>query len=286
MTIRFNNGAGPTKSAVRPPTLVRESLLAPYRPMAAMLVCLLAACATGCSDAGKGPMVFFLDGAGWYSSSGSVENGLRQAGYTGRFRTHTWSAFLGPAQDHFVTARSKGVGKALANRIEKVRKADPEARIVVIGLSAGTAVVLSALEQLPPGVQVDYAVLLSPSVSAEHDLTKAMDHVRRRLYATSSSRDALLATLAVNADGKSGPPAGESGFRVARRGEKTEAAYSRVVNIRWQPRYMAFDWEGGHTSVTHSGVVAALIAPRVLSDEPYPLDRPVAQSAAVASRGE
>jgi len=245
-----------------------------------------AAGAGGCADSGKGPIVFFLDGAGWYSSTGSVEQGLRNAGYKGRYCTHSWSAYLGPAHDHFVTARTKGVGKALANRIEKARKSDPEARIVVIGLSAGTAVVLSALEQLPGGVEADYAVLLSPSVSAEHDLTNAMQHVKRRLYATSSPRDALLATLAVNADGKSGPPAGETGFRLVRRTEKTEAAYSRVVNIRWQPSYLAYDWEGGHTSVTRSTVIAAVIAPRVLSDEPYPLDRPLVNIGALATRAE
>lgn len=231
----------------------------------------------GCSDPKQGPIVYFLDGAGWYSSSGSVAAGLRDAGYHGAFRTHSWSALLGPAHDHLFNASSKGVARGLARRIEKMRRADPNGAINVMGLSAGTAVILSALEQLPPGIEVNNVVLLSPSVSAEHDLTKAMRHVRRNLYATSSPHDAILAALViVNADGKSGPTAGRVGFRAPRRASRdTAEAYSRVINLPWQPNYLAFDWSGGHTSVTHRKFVASVIAPRILSADPFPLDRPI-----------
>jgi len=232
----------------------------------------------GCSDPKQGPVVYYLDGAGWYGSSGSVAAGLRDAGYLGAFRTHSWSALLGPAHDHLFNASSKGVARGLARRIETIRRADPNGAINVMGLSAGTAVILSALEQLPPGVEVNNVVLFSPSVSADHDLTKAMRHVRRNLYATSSPHDAILGTLViVNADGKSGPTAGRVGFRAPRRASQdTAEAYSRVINLPWQPNYLAFDWSGGHTSVTNRKFVASVIAPRILSFDPFPLDRPIA----------
>jgi len=247
---------------------------------------LMVAAIGGCADPKRGPAVFYLDGAGWYSSSGSVAMGLRDAGYKGAFCTYSWSAMLGPGPDHLITARSKGVAQGLAKKIETLRRADPQGQIDVIGLSAGTAVILSALEQLPAGIEVNNVVLFSPSVSAEHNLTKAMQHVRRNLYATCSPHDAILATLAVNADGEGGPPAGRVGFRLPRQaGGHPEAAYRRVINLPWEPAYLAFDWAGAHTAVTNRKMVASVIAPRLLSDEPYPLDRSVMDRVAMRQTG-
>ncbi len=249
----------------------------------ATIICLIAlAAAGGCGTPPRGPVVFYLDGAGYYSSAGKVNRGLRRAGYTGHFERFSWSAYLGPAHDHLVAAKSRYVARRLAGKIEKVRRGDPDGQINVMGLSAGTAVILQALEQLPTGIQVDNVVLFSPSVSANHDLTKALRHVRRTLYATCSPNDRILGSLIVNADGKFGTPAGRSGFRIRRPGAEAETAYRKVVNLHWKPGYLAYDWDGGHTAVTNSKFIAAVVAPRILSSEPYPLDRSV--SCRLASR--
>jgi pimeloyl-ACP methyl ester carboxylesterase len=246
----------------------------------------LAACGGGCADPVCGPAVFYCDGAGWYSSAAPVAQGLRDAGYKGTFNTYGWSALLGAPHDHFVTAHSKGVARGLARRIEKLRRSDPQGQIDVMGLSAGTAVVLNALEELPAGIEVNNVVLFSPSVSSEHDLSKAMQHVRRNLYATCSPHDAILATLAVNADGEPGPPAGRVGLRLPRQpAAATESAYRRVINLPWEPAYLAFDWNGAHTGVTNRKMVAGVIAPRVLATEPYPLDRSVMDRVALRTGG-
>jgi len=232
--------------------------------------------AGGCSEPKGGAVVFYCDGAGWYSGGSSVKAGLRSAGYEGRFERFSWSAFLGPAHDHFVNARSKLVARGLTRKIERARAQDANSPIHVIGLSAGTAVALSALEQLSDGVQVDHVVLFSPSVSARHDLTTALRHIRGRLYATSSPNDGILAALIINADGLGGPPAGRVGFRLPTKAtEATQAAYRRVINLPWRPSYVAYDCDGAHTSVTRVKYVKAVIAPRLLQTEPYPLDRSV-----------
>lgn len=238
---------------------------------------------SGCANPRKGPIAFYLDGAGWYGSAASVEAGLRQAGYRGAFDTFTWSSFLGPAHDHFVAAHDRGNARRLARNIEQVRKNDASGPIHLMGLSAGTAVILSALEELEGGVQVDNVVLFSPTVSAERDLTKIMQHVRQRLYATCSPHDAIVASLAMNADGKPGPPTGTRGFRIPRKAsETTREAYARVVNVPWRPSYAGYDWDGSHTSVTSTAFVASVIAPRILSNEPYPLDQSLAERGAAA----
>lgn len=245
------------------------------RRMAWLLGLALTLSAAGCAEPQAGAVIYYCDGAGW-DNAGPVEAGLRSAGYDGRFETFSWSSYLGPAHDHFVNARSKWVARRLSHKIEKARALDADSPIHVIGLSAGTAVVLSALEQLSDSVCVNHVILFSPSVAAKHDLTKALQHVRGRLYATHSPHDGMLALLLINADGLGGPPAGRVGFQLPTKATKdTRAAYRRVINLPWQPSYVAYDCDGGHTSVTRRKYVKAVIGPRILQAESYPLDRSV-----------
>lgn len=240
----------------------------------------------GCGAPRRGPIVIYLEGAGWYSSSGSVEAGLRDAGYEGEFSNFTWSAFLGPAHDHLVNAKSKAIAKRLAERITTHRRANPSEPIHLMGLSAGTSLILLALPMLPSDVQVDNVVLFSPSVSSEHNLSQAMAHVKRNLYATSSPHDGILAALPVNADGKGGAPAGRSGFRLPPRAkENTLLAYSRVINLPWQASYLGFGWDGSHTGATGRRFVGGVVAPRIMTKEPYPLDRSILDRVSAGAGG-
>ena len=73
------------------------------------------------------------------------------------------------------------------------------------------------------------------------------------------------------------PPAGRRGFRLPRRltAEETRL-YAKVVNLPWRPAYASFGWNGGHLRVTAAKFIATVIAPRLRSKEPFPLDRPLA----------
>jgi len=237
-------------------------------------VLVLATGLAGCQPRARSPKVIFLDGAGHFGAGMSVRRGLEQAGYIGSFETFSWSSWLGPGADHLVVARSKGKAGQLVAKIVESRRALPEGKIYVMGLSAGTALILSALEALPGDACVDAVVLFSPSVSANRNLSKALRHVKGRLYATCSPHDGILSALSVNADGGSGPPAGLGGFRLPIRLRREEMAeYQKVVNIPWQGSYAGFGWHGGHVQVTTSGFLQHVVAPRMLSVEAYPLDR-------------
>ena len=240
------------------------------------LVLLLLACGSGCRSATTTPRVIYLDGAGWFGSAGSVKAGLRAGGYAGAFETFTWTSFLGAPADHLLTTRSTLAARRLARRIARIRRDDPEGPIYLMGLSAGTAVVLKGLEELPEDVSVDYVVLFSSSVSARRDLSRALEHVGGRLYATCSPHDRLLASLAINADGSAGASAGRRGFtRPPGLDAQGRRLYAKVVNLPWKPSYTGFGWNGGHLRATSRAFVAAVVAPRILSAEPFPLDRPV-----------
>ncbi len=250
------------------------------------IACLGLAMVAGCGDENTDKIVFFCDGAGWYSGAGPVKAGLRAAGFEGVFKNFAWSGFLGPAHDHIIVARSKLVAARLSREVETARKQYPKSVIAMMGLSAGTSVVLSAVEQLDRNVQVDSVVLLSSSVSATRDLTNAMRRVRGCLYATTSPHDGILPSRGITADGRIGRFAGEIGFKLPNKGGRSvRDAYGRVVNLPWKPQYLAFGWDGGHTSVTQSRFIETVIAPRIFSDGPHPLDRSVLDLALARAGG-
>lgn len=229
----------------------------------------------GCADPMTCPRVVYLDGAGWYSGDGPVREGLRRAGFTGVVERFAWSSGFGPLPDHIVSGRRHARSGALAKRITELRRANPDGQIVLMGLSAGTGIVLGGLEKLPDDVAVDHVVLLSPSVSSRWDLLKALRHVNGRLYATCSPHDGILpGVIAIGREG--GKPAGLEGFqRPAIFDERRRRQYRKVINLPWRPGYLAYNWDGGHVSVTHSEFIRVVIAPRIMEDYYHPLDQPL-----------
>lgn len=241
-----------------------------------MAVLLLSLAAGGCKGTMTCPRVIYLDGAGWHSGDGPVRKGLLGAGFAGAVERYDWQGLFGPLPDHLWANEHHGSVPALARRVTKLRRANPEGRIVLMGLSAGTGLVVAALEKLPEDILVDDVVLLSPSVSAWHDLTQALRHVRRRLYATHSRYDGLLSTSG-SAGGKRGPPAGRRGFRLPEEMPlEKQVLYRKLIHLPWRPEYAAYGWDGGHVSVTSRDFIRVVIAPRILGEEPHPLDRPIA----------
>jgi len=229
----------------------------------------------GCQATLTCPRVIFLDGAGWISGDGPVRRGLHQAGFPGAVERFGWSSWLGPLPDHLMARADHPKVFALADHITTLRRTNPQGRIVLIGLSAGTCIIVHALEQLPKEVSVDYVVLLSPSISSQHDLSQALRHVKYRLYATNSPNDAILAAVP-SAGLESGLPAGQVGFELPKSFNPSKRdLYSKVVNLPWQPGYVAYGWDGGHVSATRSKFIEVVIAPRIFDDVPYPLDQPM-----------
>lgn len=235
---------------------------------------------SGCAQSGSGPRAIFLDGAGWYGGDRPVRDGLRKAGFPGRVERFGWSGMLGPLHDHLTATKHHPRVAELSRHITKLREANADDKIVLIGLSAGTSLIVSALENLPEEVTVDYVVLLSPSISSLHDLTKALSHIERRLYATHSAHDQLLAA-ALSAGLEYGRPAGQVGFKPPPDAtDEQQELYRKVVNLPWRPGYAAYGWNGGHVSVTSSDFIRVVIAPRILDDLSHPLDRPMGHEVA------
>jgi len=214
----------------------------------------------GCDGSGAGVVIRW---------GRSANKGVRDGGYKGVIQSYRWQTGMGAVVDHMSGQNYKRrIAKGLAKRIVDHRTRYPDDPIYVAGLSAGSVVVLYALEELPPNVAVDQVLLLSSSVSADYDLSKALHHVHGRLYAFTSSKDAVLNRLVTTvgtADGRAVGTdiSGLRGFRApsSAKTEVQELYRSKVRNIPWRQEFAQYGHRGGHTDVMASPFVARYVAP-------------------------
>lgn len=239
----------------------------------------------GCSQTGGAKNysahgdVYYLDGAGGgglLSNWGrGVKSGLQMANFNGKFIEFPWETGMGVVADQIASDNYKRQkGGEVARMICNARAAYPDAPITLMGLSAGTAVAVFALEAMPAGCQVDNVVLLGASIGADYNLTNALRHVSGRMYVFTSDNDAILnyAVPALGtADRQSGdvPAAGLNGFYMPPGAtQETRRLYSKVTNITWRASFEKDgDW-GGHTDTTYPKFVRDYIAPLILQEGP------------------
>lgn len=219
------------------------------------------------------PVVFYLDGAGggglltdW---GAGVREGLRLAGADAEFRQFVWQTGLGLAADQMASLDYKRErAAALAKEITALRRSAPRRPIHVVGLSAGTAVAVFALEALPDGCAIDTLVLLGSSLSSHYELSPALAHVDR-CYVFVSREDrvlSMLVPLAGTADRErcGACSAGLLGFHWPPQADPHRAQlYSRLENIDWRPEFAAAGHFGGHTDAVNASFVRAYVAPLV-----------------------
>ncbi len=218
----------------------------------------------GCDGSGAGVVIRW---------GRSANMGLRDGGYKGLIQPYRWQTGMGAVVDHMSGQNYKRrIAKGLAKQVADHRMRYPDDPIYLAGLSAGSAVVLYALEELPQNVAVDQVLLLSSSVSADYDLSEALQHVRGKLYAFTSQKDAVLNQLVSTvgtADGKSAGTdiSGLRGFRApSGTGASVQELYrSKVRNIAWRQEFAQYGHRGGHTHVTASAFVARYVAPLLVA---------------------
>jgi hypothetical protein len=219
--------------------------------------------------------VYYLDGAGGgglMNWEGGLKKGLKLAGYRGQLTMFPWETGLGVIVDQDATMKYKRQKAGeVAAEIARFHQAHPTSQIHLIGLSAGTAVAIFALEALPPDVKVENVILFGASISNDYDLTKALGHVRTHLYNFTSEQDAVLGFLVPmsgTADRSNAPAAGLDGFVLPPGANaQTRALYlTKVARIAWQAKYEKDGDFGGHTDGIHGPFVRDYVAPLVMRD--------------------
>lgn len=235
-------------------------------------------CASGEANFNPNGAVFYADGAGGGGITNwgaGVQEGLKRAGYTGTFDEYSWETGLGVIADQEESVSAKRAqGQKMAKLIMDYKAKYPDSPVDLIGLSAGTLIVVYALEAMPESAKVDEVVLLSSSISGDYDLTKALMRVSGDMYVTTSPNDSVLSTLAPafgTADRKyTGQNiAGLHGFQMPMNaGPQTRRLYSKVMLMAWDPSWESYGDAGGHTDTAKPSFVQHVIAPLIMDNGP------------------
>lgn len=137
----------------------------------------------------------------------------------------------------------------LGSTIAEYRRSNPDHRIYIVAKSAGTAIALNALSQLPENT-VDRVILMSPAVSPQFPLIDALRAVRGDMISFCSARDVLFLHLGTSlfgtADGIKGKSAGLKGF-VRPDDESLARQYAKLHEIHWEPSMMKLMHFGDHS---------------------------------------
>ncbi|MBN1513852.1 MAG: hypothetical protein JXB13_17685 [Phycisphaerae bacterium] len=219
--------------------------------------------------------LFYCDGAGGDSAlhnwSDGVRKGMKQAGYPGTGKVFRWQTGPGAAADQATSVdyKRRKAGE-LATKIQQRARAHPGAPITLMGLSAGTAICVYALEALPEEVSVRDVFLFAGSLSSTYDLTAALKRVERHMFVFSSDNDAVLrflvplggtadreppATGTIRADGVRQPPSA---------GAETRRQYAKIIDVPWEAAFTQYGYHGGHTDALNARFVQAVVAPLVM----------------------
>jgi pimeloyl-ACP methyl ester carboxylesterase len=153
----------------------------------------------------------------------------------------------------------------LAVEVRRVKAADPDRPVYLIGKSAGAAIVLFAAEQLPPA-SIERMILLSAAVSANFDLRPALRATRNEVVSFHSCYDWLVLGVGTTefgtADRVHGKSAGLYGFiKPADMTPEDAALYRRLVQVPWSIDMMSGLNLGGHQGTSMPGFLKREVSP-------------------------
>jgi pimeloyl-ACP methyl ester carboxylesterase len=227
---------------------------------------------TACCGCDRG-IIFTADGAGGF---GTTTSALRQAiaeeGLPLCVEMVPWSHGYGRGlADQMDFGHAREEGACLAGQILARRQSCPGGAIFLVAHSAGSAVVLTAAEALPPD-SIDGIVLLAPSVSADYDLRPALRSTRRGIDVFCSERDVFFLGFGVSvvgtADRHWSAAAGRVGFRPVIATPEDAALYTRLRQHPWHPCVAWTGNPGGHYSCHSPGYLRAYVLPVFTPLEP------------------
>jgi pimeloyl-ACP methyl ester carboxylesterase len=216
-------------------------------------------------------MVFVVDGAGDFRAcSEHVRAAVEQNHLPLQVVTVVWShGYLRIIADQIGYTYARSQGCKLARGIERFQREHPGVPVHLVGHSAGAAVVVAALENLPPE-SVDRAFLLAPSLSAAYDVRPALAAVRHGLHVFYSRRDTkyLSAWTGIlgNSDRRWGPSSGIIGFQIPPFSPADAHFYGKLIQRAWQPADLANGNDGKHYGDYQPGFVREQILPFMMSN--------------------
>ena len=246
---------------------------------AILLGAALMATAAGCGRANythgnryeEGLVVCLSGAGGMMGETERVREGLNAGGVGRAIEIFEWSGG-GVLADQTNVAANHRKAQRLSRRIEEYMRSYPGRPVHLVGVSAGTGLVVWALEDLSEGHQATGAVLISSSLDTKYDLTSALGKVSDRLYSFNSVADTVLSlgvTLTGTVDRGGGIAGGLVGFSPPNGvSDETQTLYKeKLVQISWWPGDVVLGHLGDHLGATSPSYVKEKIAPIVLGEK-------------------
>jgi hypothetical protein len=194
---------------------------------------------------------------------------IRRAGPTTRSDLYDWTGRRWPITVLQSVERNRAEAKNVAEHIVKLRRAHPDARIVISSESGGAGPAVWALEQLPNDVFVDDLVLIAPALSPGYDLSSALKHVRGNAHAFISEDDNFILAWGTRTygtiDGKRVDAAGHCGFVEPDGADALQ--YEKLIQVRHKPAWSKYWNFGGHGGAMSPAFAKHVIAPLIARGE-------------------
>lgn len=192
--------------------------------------------------------------------------GLRDAGYDGALDIYDWTGDAPGLGALLAYKRNHAEAKKIAQLITRHYRAHPNHHIILTGHSGGTGLAIWALEDLPADVKVDEVILLASALSPDYDLSKALSHVRGKLYSFCSENDVLVLGAGTRMfgtiDGKKTEAAGEYGFVFPKGADPVE--YDKLIQKPYKKSWTLYHNIGDHIGCMLRPFARNVIAPLVV----------------------
>lgn len=211
-------------------------------------------------------VVFCADGAGGYGyTTEALEYVLTEARAPLYVERVDWSHGRGRMTiDNCHWSNIREHATRLAARVGAVRTRYPHLRVYLVSHSAGSAVILEAARELPPG-SVERIVVLAPSVSPSYDLRVPLVTSRQGIDAYTSQSDWFTLGLGMRVFGTTDrrwtAAAGKVGFRRPAPNTPEAALYARLREHPWDQEQAATGHKGGHYGSYAPGFLRAQVLP-------------------------
>lgn len=199
-------------------------------------------------------------------------SGLRDGGYTGEIETYDWTEHDPGLNALMAYQRNQSEAQKIADKLAEKFRADPSLHIMITSHSGGTGLAVWALEKLPADVKVDRVFLLASALSPQYDLTKALSHVRGKIYSFFSENDVLVlgagTKLFGTIDGVRTESAGEVGFIMPSDADFQQ--YQKLVQKPYEKSWMEYGNIGDHIGPMHRAFSMHILAPLVIGKSSAP----------------
>lgn len=159
----------------------------------------------------------------------------------------------------------------VANLILAQHKANPGQPIYVTCHSGGVGIAVWALERLPEDVRIEAMVMVAPALSPAYDLSRALRHVRGKVYVFTSPLDKYVLSAGTRMfgtiDRKYCDAAGLGGFVRPEGADATE--YEKLSPQPYQREWFGkYGSMGNHISAMGTKFAWMYVAPLLLTGRP------------------